>query len=181
MQTPFSAFVLQKALRCLKATSFTGHRLSLINSCGSEKTLRLSRMHALLVKDNFGDIELFTAAFDKLGTRMNLKVASHNENIPDGFTEPNENLSGGLPKIIFLDVNLPDISGLDILEKIHASQHLRFIPVVILTSSSNPKDVSRAYKLGARGYIIKPMDFDHLREKVHATLDFWLKTCTIPH
>jgi DNA-binding response OmpR family regulator len=136
--------------------------------------------HALLVEDNIGDVELFTSAFDELNTGMNLKVAFHNGNIPDVLAETSENNPEGLPKIIFLDVNLPGFSGLDILEKIRASHHMRFIPVVVLTSSGNPKDVSRAYNLGASGYIIKPMDFDNLRDKVHATLDFWLKTCTIP-
>lgn len=137
--------------------------------------------HALLVEDNMGDVELFTSAFDELNTGMELKVAFHNGTIPDVLAETSASNPGGLPKIIFLDVNLPGFSGLDILEKIRASQHMRFIPVVVLTSSGNPKDVHRAYNLGASGYIIKPMDFDNLRHKVHATLDFWLNTCTMPN
>jgi CheY-like chemotaxis protein len=96
------------------------------------------------------------------------------------LAKTNANNPEGLPKIIFLDVNLPGFSGLDILEKIPASQPMRFIPVVILTSSANPKDVLRAHSLGASGYITKPMDYDNLRDKVHTTLDFWLKTSTSP-
>lgn len=136
--------------------------------------------HALLVEDNKGDVELFSSAFDELNTGLILKVAFHNGKIPDVLAEASEHNPDGLPKIIFLDVNLPGFSGLDILEKIRSSNHMRFIPVVVLTSSGNPKDVARAYSLGASGYIIKPMDFENLRDKVHVTLNFWLNTCTMP-
>lgn len=136
--------------------------------------------HALLVEDNRGDVELFKSVFDELNTGMKLKVAFHNGTIPNVLEEASANFPEGLPQIIFLDINLPGFSGLEILEAIRASKHMKFIPVVVLTSSANEKDISRAYKSGASGYIIKPMDYETLVEKVRTALQFWLKICTVP-
>lgn len=136
---------------------------------------------ALLVEDNHGDVELFRSAFDDLQTGMELDVAFHNGTIPDVLKELSNDNPGNLPRIIFLDINLPGFSGLDILERIRKSDAIRFVPVVVLTSSGNPTDIEKAYKLGASGYIIKPMEYESLIEKLNATLKFWLNICSIPY
>lgn len=135
---------------------------------------------ALLVEDNRGDVELFRDVFEELKTGMTLDVAFHNGSIPDVLSELSSVQPEKLPKIIFLDINLPGFSGLEILERIRKSDAIRFVPVVVLTSSGNPKDIADAYKLGASGYIVKPMDYDHLLEKVKTTLSFWLNICAVP-
>lgn len=135
---------------------------------------------ALLVEDNRGDVELFRDVFEELKTGMTLDVAFHNGSIPDVLSELSSVQPEKLPKIIFLDINLPGFSGLEILDRIRKSDVIRFVPVVILTSSGNPKDIADAYKLGASGYIVKPMDYDHLLEKVKTTLSFWLNICAVP-
>ncbi len=137
-------------------------------------------LRALLVEDNHGDVELFRNAFDDLKTGMELDVAFHNGKIPDVLKELSADNPGNLPCIIFLDINLPGFSGLDILEKIRASDAIRFVPVVVLTSSGSPSDIEKVYKLGASGYIIKPMDYESLLEKLNATLKFWLNICSVP-
>lgn len=135
---------------------------------------------ALLVEDNRGDVELFKDVFQELQTGMELDVAFHNGSIPDVLSDLSNSNPEKLPKIIFLDINLPGFSGLEILERIRKSDAIRFVPVVVLTSSGNPKDIADAYKLGASGYIVKPMDYDNLLEKVKTTLTFWLNICSVP-
>lgn len=135
---------------------------------------------ALLVEDNRGDVELFKDVFYELKTGMELDVAFHNGSIPDVLSDLNRSNPEKLPKIIFLDINLPGFSGLEILERIRNSEFIQFVPVVVLTSSGNPKDIEKAYKLGASGYIVKPMDYENLFDKIKTTLSFWLNICAVP-
>lgn len=135
---------------------------------------------ALLVEDNRGDVELFRTVFDELNAGLELDVAFHNGTIPNVLAQLSQSEPERLPKIIFLDINLPGFSGLEILERIRQSPEIRFVPVVVLTSSGSPSDIERAYRLGASGYIVKPMDYDLLYSKVKATLQFWLDICTVP-
>ncbi len=139
------------------------------------------KKRALLVEDNHGDVELFRNAFEELNTGLKLDVAFHNGNIPNVLAELNATEPNTVPKIIFLDINLPGLSGLDILGRIRQAKQIAFLPVVILTSSGNPVDIEKAYELGASGYIVKPHDFDNLVSQVKTTLDFWLNICTVPN
>lgn len=112
---------------------------------------------------------------------MELDVAFHNGKIPNALKDISNDNPGNLPRIIFLNINLPGLSGLEILERIRNSDAIRFVPVVVLTSSGSPTDIEKAYKLGASGYIIKPMEHETLIEKLNATLKFWLNICSIPN
>lgn len=78
------------------------------------------------------------------------------------------------PQVILLDLNMPRLSGLEVLEKIRHDPRTQFIPVVVLTSSKEDEDVVKSYKLGANSYVRKPVDFGEFMEAVKRLGMFWL-------
>jgi CheY-like chemotaxis protein len=80
------------------------------------------------------------------------------------------------PSVILLDLNLPGTDGREVLEQLKQDQSLKEIPIVVFTTSSNPRDIEFCYKNGANGYLIKPVDSDELERTVQAFVDYWLQT-----
>ncbi len=78
-----------------------------------------------------------------------------------------------LPDIIFLDLNMPKMNGIEFLRILKNDETLRYIPTVILTTSNNRKDVLECYKIGIAGYIIKPLKYDDYVEKLKAAFEYW--------
>ncbi len=79
-----------------------------------------------------------------------------------------------LPGLILLDIAMPGLDGLDVLERIKSTPELKHIPVIMLTSTDRQREIERAYALGANAFIVKPVDFDRLHEKVR-TLGMFLQ------
>jgi CheY-like chemotaxis protein len=84
------------------------------------------------------------------------------------------------PNLIILDLNLPGTDGREVLATIKHAENLKTIPVVILSTSSNPKDIARCYRSGANSYILKPLKFDHLTDSIRMMLDYWFKATILP-
>jgi CheY-like chemotaxis protein len=84
------------------------------------------------------------------------------------------------PSIILLDLNLPGTDGRDILEQIKQDQNLRYIPIVVFTTSSHPQDIELCYQKGANGYLVKPMDSQGLQKTIQAFVHYWLEVNTLP-
>jgi len=82
------------------------------------------------------------------------------------------------PRLILLDMNLPGISGLDILKKIRETQALRCVPVVMFSTSDNPKDVRTSLENGANAYVTKPLGYLNLVSCLKSMHSFWVKTAT---
>ena len=131
----------------------------------------------LLVEDNPDDIELTLRAFRKNNVTNNVIVAR------DG-TEALDFLFGGgayedrdlsvMPVVIFLDLKLPKIEGLEVLRRLRADERTKLLPVVILTSSKEEQDVISGYSLGANSYVRKPVDFEQFVEAVRQLGLYWL-------
>jgi CheY-like chemotaxis protein len=85
------------------------------------------------------------------------------------------------PSLIVLDLNLPGTDGREVLVELKQNQDLQTIPVVIFSTSSNPKDVDTCYRCGVSGYIVKPMNTDRLNQLVQTFLDYWFKTVQLPY
>jgi two-component system, response regulator len=79
-----------------------------------------------------------------------------------------------LPQVVLLDLNLPRIDGLEVLRRIRDAAHMRFLPVVILTSSNEERDLVESYSLGANSYILKPVDFQQFTDAVGQLGMYWL-------
>ncbi|MEH2071515.1 MAG: response regulator [Nostoc sp.] len=84
------------------------------------------------------------------------------------------------PSVILLDLNLPGIDGRDILDRLKQDKSFKQIPVVVFTTSSNPKDIELCYQKGANGYLVKPMDAQELKKTMQAFVDYWLEANTSP-
>ncbi len=97
----------------------------------------------------------------------------HQGNYTDPTTAPR-------PAIIMLDLNLPGTDGREVLEQIKLDEDLKTIPVVVFTTSSNPKDIEVCYRYGVNGYIIKPIDINHLKRTIQGFVNFWFEVVTLP-
>ena len=132
----------------------------------------------LLVEDNPSDIELSLHALKKN------HLANHIEVARDG-AEALEYLFGAdakpVPRLILLDLKLPKVDGLEVLQKIKADPRTRSVPVVVLTSSREDRDIVECYKLGVNSYIVKPVDFGQFAEAVRSLGMYWLLLNEPPH
>ena len=84
------------------------------------------------------------------------------------------------PTLVILDLNLPALSGIEILKELRGDDQLRSIPVVMLTTSADPKDVQRCYDLGIGGYFLKEGDFGEFCGKIGSLADYWLRAVHLP-
>ncbi|BAZ50911.1 response regulator receiver protein [Nostoc sp. NIES-4103] len=84
------------------------------------------------------------------------------------------------PSVILLDLNLPGIDGRDILERLKQDRSLKEIPIVVFTTSSNPRDIEYCYQKGANGYLVKPMNAQQLQKTIKAFVEYWLEANTPP-
>lgn len=85
------------------------------------------------------------------------------------------------PGMILLDLNLPGTDGREVLEEIKQDTLLKMIPVVVFTTSDNPRDVAGCYQCGANGYVVKPIDLKKLTKTVQVMVDYWFEANTLPN
>jgi two-component system response regulator len=124
----------------------------------------------LLVEDNPDDEKLTIRAFTKKNVANPVIVAHDGQEALEHLLDPRK----ALPAIILLDLNLPVISGLEVLKKVRAQARTRLIPVIILTSSKQDSDLIAGYNLGCNSYIHKPVDFDKFVEAAGHVGLYWL-------
>jgi len=129
----------------------------------------------LLVEDAPNDAELTQRAFRKSDLDVRLAI------VRDG-AEALDYLFGGKPrpKVVLLDLKLPKIDGIDVLRRIRAGERTRTIPVVVLTSSQEERDIVECYELGANSYVVKPVDFDRFYRTVSDIGAYWLVLNKLP-
>lgn len=84
------------------------------------------------------------------------------------------------PALILLDLNLPGTDGREVLEQIKQDEELKIIPVVVFTTSANPRDVEVCYRNGANGYILKPIDLNRFVELMRIVIDYWFRAIILP-
>ena len=122
-----------------------------------------------LIEDNPDDVKLTRRAFAQSRIINEVVIAK------DG-AEALEYLAActSLPSLILLDLHLPKVSGLEVLKVIRTTPRLKLLPVVVLTSSSEDRDIVESYTLGANSYIRKPVDFDQFMEAVKKLEVYWL-------
>lgn len=130
----------------------------------------------LLVEDNPNDQELTIRAFKKNSITNEVDIAKNGQDAIDYLFHSGKYAEEKpeLPQLVILDLKLPKISGLEVLQRIRADERTRVLPVVILTASVEDQDVINGYSLGANAYVQKPVDFDEFSEAVKKLGMFWL-------
>jgi two-component system, response regulator len=131
----------------------------------------------LLVEDNPGDVELTQRALNKSNVANEMTVAQDGVealNYLFGKDGKGGCPAGELPVVILLDLKLPRLDGMDVLRRIRQEPKTRQIPVVVLTSSDEQKDIIESYKLGANSYIRKPVKFNEFVDAVRQLGLYWL-------
>jgi CheY-like chemotaxis protein len=140
-------------------------------------------LEILLVEDNPQEAELTIRALKKR------TLANHFVHVHDGqeavdFIFRRGSYKGKetyeMPKVVLLDLKLPKLDGIEVLRQLRADERTRLIPVVVLTSSREDRDVIEAYQIGANSYIVKPVDFEKFLEVVSNMITYWLLLNELP-
>jgi two-component system response regulator len=131
----------------------------------------------LLVEDNPRDLELAVHALEKTKLGNHIHVAHDGAQALDFIfcrgPHADRKIENG-PKVILLDLKLPKVDGLEVLKQLKADPRTHMIPVVVLTSSKEQKDVVESYRLGVNSYIVKPVDFECFAKAVRDLGFYWL-------
>ncbi len=133
------------------------------------------KIEIVLIEDNPADVELTLNALKKRHMANCVKVLTDGEEALDYlFTVCSPGSRAACPMLILLDLKLPKVSGLEVLQKIRSDARTKMIPVVVLTSSAEEKDRVESYKLGVNSYIVKPVEFDNFAEVVSEIGFYWV-------
>jgi CheY-like chemotaxis protein len=138
----------------------------------------------LLVEDNPEDLALALRALRKSSMANRIQIARDGaEALEFIFCEGAfaHRRIDDVPKLILLDIKLPKVDGLEVIERVKGDSRTRSIPLVVLTSSTEQSDVVRSYKLGVNSYIVKPVDFDQFAKSVQDLGFYWLLLNHPPH
>ena len=139
--------------------------------------MRMEEIEILLVEDSSADAELTMHALRKSANVNHIHVLRDGEqalNFLFCLEMYQERARQPLPRLILLDLKLPKVDGLSVLRALKQDRRTRWIPVIVLTSSKEERDLTASYDLGANSYIQKPVDFDQFRETLHTLALYWL-------
>jgi two-component system, response regulator len=139
-------------------------------------------LEILLVEDNPDDVELTLRALNTHNLANRVKVVSDGVEAleylrPEDAAHPP---ADGYPKLVLLDLKLPRVGGIEVLQRLKASERTRTIPVVVLTSSREESDLVASYQLGVNSYIVKPVDFEQFMHAVGELGLYWLLLNEVP-
>jgi two-component system response regulator len=129
----------------------------------------MTRKTILLVEDNPDDVELTLRAFDRAKIANEVVVATDGEQALEILFGPEP-----LPTLVLLDLKLPKVMGLDVLKRMRADERTKRLPVVVLTSSNEERDIISSYDLGANSFVRKPVDFAQFLDAARALGMYWL-------
>ena len=137
----------------------------------------------LLVEDSTDDVAFFVRTFRRANLAARLHVVANGKEALDfvfGNGSHNGRTAANRPRVIFLDLKLPKVSGLEVLRCLKTDPRTRTIPVVALSSSQEERDLIESYELGVNSYIVKPMDFDQFGDSVRLIAQYWLQLNQTP-
>ena len=135
-----------------------------------------NEVEVLLVEDSPDDRELAMLSFKRNRLANNIQIARDGEEALDILFSRGEhaNAKPSNPKVILLDIKLPKVDGLEVLRAIKADERTRMIPVVVMTSSAEQRDMVESYRLGVNSYVQKPVDFAKFQDVMKQLGFYWL-------
>jgi CheY-like chemotaxis protein len=137
-------------------------------------------IHVLLVEDNPGDADLTRETLEAGKLHLHVSVVIDGPQALDYLFKRAPFTQAPSPDLILLDLNLPRLSGREVLAEVKAHQELGRIPIVVLTSSDADHDVSQSYQLGANCYVTKPVGLAAFQATVTSIEDFWFTVVKLP-
>jgi two-component system response regulator len=137
-------------------------------------------IEVLLVEDNPGDVDLAREGLEESKLRVNLSVVENGAEALALLRRQGRYADAARPDLVLLDLNLPVKDGRETLAEMKADEHLKHIPVVVLTTSKKEEDVLKSYRLHANCYITKPLSFEEFVRVVRGIQDFWFTIVTLP-
>ncbi len=146
-------------------------------------TESLTQGHILLVEDSPEDYEATIRAFKK--AKINNPI-THCEDGDDALDylyrrgKYSEAENAPRPTVILLDLNLPGTEGRDVLKEVKADNDLKDIPIIVLTTSADERDIQKCYQYGANSYLLKPVSFEGYIEAIQKLKDFWFEIVLLP-
>lgn len=134
----------------------------------------------LLVEDNPGDVRLTREAFTEIELDHELYVVNDGEEALDFVYRRSDQDDAPRPDLVLLDLNLPKVDGMEVLEEIKGDPELRRIPVVVLTGSEAQEDIVESYDRHTNAYLTKPIDPEEFVDLVSSFENFWLSLVKLP-
>jgi CheY-like chemotaxis protein len=134
----------------------------------------------LLVEDNPADVRLIEVALGGVDAPVRFTVAPDGAAALRALHHDGEYADAPRPDLVLLDLNVPVISGREVLAALKGDDALRSIPVIVMTSSNAPADIDYCYQIGTNGYVNKPIDLDGYLRVVRSVADFWLSVAELP-
>lgn len=136
----------------------------------------------LLVEDNTDDVELTLRALERNGFTNKVVTMRDGAQALDYLNRRGtyKDRQDSQPALILLDLKLPRVDGLEVLDQVKSNPELRAVPVIMLTSSNQPRDVNQAYRLGVNSYICKPTDFSEFLGTVSSIGQYWFRMVELP-
>lgn len=144
--------------------------------------LSISTQSILIVEDSEDDYEATLRAFKKVNLHNPIHWCSSGQDALDFLKHDGKyrDTRDQKPGLILLDLNMPGLDGRKTLQLLKAHDHLKCIPVIILTTSSDERDVQACYQLGANTYVQKPVSFDGLMEAIKRLKEYWFEIALLP-
>jgi len=134
-------------------------------------------LEILLIEDNDADVEILRHTLQQENVQLTLSRARDGDEAMRYLRNP----GNPRPDLILLDLNMPHMDGREVLGELRVDPNLDPIPVVVMTSSEEEKDILRSYNLGAAAYVVKPLGLEDIEEVIHSISEFWLKMVRYPN
>ncbi|HVW11268.1 MAG TPA: response regulator [Bryobacteraceae bacterium] len=134
----------------------------------------------LAVEDSDQDFDVLEMCLKTAGVLNPVQRCASGEEIRNYFERMERAAASEIPVFVFLDLNLPGIRGADVLARLKRHKTLNPVPVVVLTTSSQVRDVDLSYSLGAAGFLTKPLDLDKFEKMIQHVADYWFSCVKLP-
>lgn len=134
----------------------------------------------LLVEDNENDVELTRIEFQQSKVKVNLHLANDGLECMAFLRKQGRYVDAPTPDLILLDLNMPLMDGQEVLAEISRDEDCRHLPVVILTTSDDEKEILKMYALRCSSYMVKPIDFDQFQRVIRSISDYWFTVVVLP-